>query len=60
MNGLPVDQREVVQLVHWEGFSLVEAARITGTSASTARSRYASAKCRLRTALTVVPEDARR
>lgn len=54
---LPADLRELVELVHWDGFSLVEAARITGISASTARSRYASAKTRLRTALVVEPEN---
>lgn len=54
---LPADLRELVELVHWEGFSLVQAAQVIGISASTARSRYASAKGRLRTALVVEPED---
>jgi RNA polymerase sigma-70 factor (ECF subfamily) len=48
---------ELVGLVHWEGFSIVEAARITGVSASTARSRYASAKEQLRTSLIAEPEE---
>lgn len=52
---LPADLRELIELVHWDGFSLVEAARITGISASTARSRYATAKGRLRTALVLEP-----
>lgn len=52
---LPADLRELVELVHWDGFSLVEAARITGITASTARSRYAAAKGRMRRAL-VEPE----
>lgn len=54
---LPADLRELIELVHWEGFSLVEAAQITGITASTARSRYASAKGRLRTALAFAPEE---
>ena len=42
---------EVVQLVHWEGFSLAEAALVIGIPASTARGRYARAKDELRLAL---------
>ncbi len=53
---LPIDLRELVELVHWDGFSISDAAQITGISASTARSRYASAKERLRTVLVVQPE----
>lgn len=55
---LPPPLCELVELVHWEGFSLVEAAQITGISASTARSRYASAKQRLRAALVAEPRQA--
>ena len=54
---LPVDLRELVELVHWDGFSLVEAAQVIGIAASTARSRYASAKGRLRTALVFQHEE---
>jgi RNA polymerase sigma-70 factor (ECF subfamily) len=54
---LPESLRELIELVHWEGFSLVEAAQITGVSSSTARSRYAAAKQRLRAALAVEPQD---
>lgn len=54
---LPDDLRELVTLVHWEGFSLAEAAQITGVSASTARSRHAAAKARLRIVLAVEPTD---
>lgn len=54
---LPAGLRELTELVHWEGFSLVEAAQITGVSASTARSRYATAKQHLRAALVVEPQD---
>lgn len=41
---LPPDQSELVRLIHWEGFSVVEAARIIGTSESTARGRYQRAR----------------
>ncbi|WP_101525853.1 RNA polymerase sigma factor [Nocardioides houyundeii] len=44
-------QRELVMLVHWEGFTLVEAAELLGLNASTARSRYAAARAALREAL---------
>lgn len=44
---LPEVQRELVRLVHWDGFSLSEAATITGVSASTARSRYQLARRKL-------------
>ncbi|WP_425308372.1 RNA polymerase sigma factor [Ammonicoccus fulvus] len=49
---LPGPQRELVMLVHWDGFALVEAAEILGVNPSTARSRYAAARETLRTALT--------
>jgi len=42
---------EMVRLVHWDGFSLAEAAALEGIPASTARSRYARAKRELATAL---------
>lgn len=54
---LPRDLGELVELVHWEGFSIVEAAQVMGISASTARSRYASAKGRLRAALAAEAEE---
>ena len=44
-------QRELVMLIHWDGFTIVEAAEILGLNPSTARSRYATAKESLRTAL---------
>ena len=50
---LPPAQAELVRLVHWDGFSLVDAAEIMGIGASTARSRYAAAKEKLRQALAV-------
>ncbi|RII95476.1 sigma-70 family RNA polymerase sigma factor [Clavibacter michiganensis] len=36
--------RELITLVHWDGFTVTEAAKITRTSTSTARSRYAKAR----------------
>jgi RNA polymerase sigma-70 factor (ECF subfamily) len=53
---LPDAERELVALVHWDGFSLVEAADLLGVPASTARSRYQSARQRL--AQTLLHEDA--
>ena len=44
-------QRELVMLIHWDGFTIVEAAEILGLNPSTARSRYAAARSLLREAL---------
>ncbi len=44
---LPANQADLVRLVHWDGFSVVEAARILGLSESTARGRYQRARTRL-------------
>jgi RNA polymerase sigma-70 factor (ECF subfamily) len=44
---LPELQRELVRLVHWDGFTLAAAATITGVAASTARGRYQAARTRL-------------
>jgi RNA polymerase sigma-70 factor (ECF subfamily) len=41
---LPDELAELVRLVHWDGFRLVEAAELIGISASTARGRYARAR----------------
>jgi RNA polymerase sigma-70 factor (ECF subfamily) len=43
--------RELVLLIHWDGFSIVEAAEILDMNASTARGRYAAAKEALKDAL---------
>lgn len=51
-------QRELVMLIHWEGFSIVEAAQILGVKPSTARSRYSAAREVLRQALTAVAPSA--
>lgn len=53
---LPAAQRDVVTLVHWEGFTLAEAAEVLGLNPSTARSRYAAARSALHAAL-AVPAD---
>jgi RNA polymerase sigma-70 factor (ECF subfamily) len=53
--------RELVMLIHWDGFSLVEAAEILGLNASTARGRYAAARAVLIDALAeTAPAVARR
>ena len=44
-------QRELVMLIHWDGFSIVEAAEILGINASTARGRYSAARETLKRAL---------
>lgn len=41
---IPSDHAEIVRLVHWDGFSLVETAELLGIPASTARGRYQRAK----------------
>ena len=52
---LPEIDREVVQLVVWESFSLAEAATIMGISAAAARKRYSRARVRLRQQLGITP-----
>jgi RNA polymerase sigma-70 factor (ECF subfamily) len=47
--------RDLVMLVHWDGFSIVEAAELLGLNPSTARSRYAAAREILRTTLSPEP-----
>jgi RNA polymerase sigma-70 factor, ECF subfamily len=53
IQALPGPQRELVRLIHWDGFSITEAAKITGVGASTARSRYFLARRRLAAQLSV-------
>jgi len=48
---LPEHQRELVMLVHWDRFTLVEAAELVEINPSTARSRYAAARLALQQAL---------
>ncbi|MBE1515606.1 RNA polymerase sigma factor [Nesterenkonia halotolerans] len=52
---LDPEPRELIRLVHWEGFSIIDAGQILGISASTARGRYQRAKEQLREALE--PDD---
>jgi RNA polymerase sigma-70 factor (ECF subfamily) len=51
VNALPGRYRELVMLIHWEGFSIAAAGEVLGLSDSTARTRYARARERLRVAL---------
>lgn len=53
---LNVAHRELIMLVHWDGLTLAEAAEIMGLNASTARSRYATARQALRVALETTGE----
>lgn len=48
---LPADDAELVRLVHWEGFTLVEAASVFGITPSAARSRYQRIRSALRAQL---------
>ncbi|WP_318255557.1 RNA polymerase sigma factor [Agrococcus baldri] len=41
---LPTQLAELIRLVHWDGFSIEQAARLQQIPASTARSRHARAK----------------
>jgi RNA polymerase sigma-70 factor, ECF subfamily len=52
ISALPEELAELVRLVHWDGFSLVEAAQLLGVGDSTGRSRYARARVLLSQALT--------
>lgn len=48
VNRLGPEQAELVRLIHWDGFTVTEAATVLGLNPSTARGRYAAAKERLR------------
>jgi RNA polymerase sigma factor (sigma-70 family) len=50
---LDPESAELVRLVHWEGFSIADAAALVGVPPSTARGRYQRAKSELRAALSV-------
>ncbi|CAL4861273.1 RNA polymerase sigma factor [Microbacterium sp. MM2322] len=56
---LDPDRAELVRLLHWDGFTLVEAAELLGIPSSTARSRYAKAKEELRASLGALSESTR-
>ena len=48
---LPPELAELIRLVHWDGFTVAEAAELLDVPASTARSQHARAKLLLREAL---------
>jgi RNA polymerase sigma-70 factor (ECF subfamily) len=58
VRALPEDQRELVMLIHWEGFTLPEAAGITGSRESTARGRYQRARIALHDRLKLTDSSA--
>lgn len=64
VSALPADLAELIRLVHWDGFSVEDAAQHLGINASTARSRHARAKELLRqsllTTITSYEEEAHR
>lgn len=47
---VPLD-REIIRLIHWDGFSQEEAARIVGKPSGTVRRRYTRARATLRSQL---------
>ena len=51
VRGLRRRDQEVVLLVHWEGFTVTQAAAILGIRTGTAQMRYSRARARLRAAL---------
>lgn len=51
----PID-REIIMLVHWEGFNLEEAARILSLRPATLRSRYARVRAHLRAKLSATDD----
>jgi RNA polymerase sigma-70 factor (ECF subfamily) len=53
------DLAELVRLVHWDGFTLADAAAVVGIPASTARGRYQRAKEELRITLSAPAEPSR-
>jgi RNA polymerase sigma-70 factor (ECF subfamily) len=56
--GLDRIDRDIIGLVHWEGFTLAEASRVMGMKEGTVRSRYHRARATLRTRLTAESEQA--
>ena len=49
--------RELIMLIHWDGFSIVEAGRMLGLNENTVRSRYHRARARLRAQLSPTTDD---
>jgi RNA polymerase sigma-70 factor (ECF subfamily) len=56
IDSLPKDQAEIIRLVHWDGFSVAEVARLIGTAEPTVRGRYNRALARLRTHIDRPPD----
>jgi len=56
VRSLPGPKRELILLVHGDGFSLAEAASLLGLNPSTVRSRYAVALAELRTSVAGVSD----
>lgn len=56
--GLDQIDRDIIGLVHWEGFTLADASRIMGLKEGTTRSRYHRARASLRTHLVAQREAA--
>lgn len=57
LDRLAPELSELVRLVHWDGFSLAEAAAIVAVPPSTARSRYRKAKLELSDLLSPLPSE---
>lgn len=57
VDALPAKSRDLVMLVHWDGFTIVQAAHILHISESTARGRYQRAKAALRMDLEAGTKD---
>lgn len=51
VESLPPELAELIRLVHWDGFSIEQAAKLMRIPASTARSRHSRAKSLLRSLL---------
>jgi len=51
VRSLPPREREIIGLVHWEGFSVTQAATIIGIRPGAAQMRYQRARARLRATL---------
>lgn len=51
VRALPQRERDIVGLVHWEGFTVTQAANILGIRAGAAQMRYHRARTRLRSVL---------
>ncbi|PPF25720.1 MULTISPECIES: RNA polymerase sigma factor [unclassified Rathayibacter] len=52
LDAIAPDQAELIKLVLWDGFTVIDAGNILGLSASTARGRYQRARTALRELLT--------